>query len=83
MSNKISRMSNYSKSEFSMPSHPLNTFKKQKHCQNKPKFNSIYSKNNSPKTKDVGYVINLNEYKSIRTDWIEFFVKRSNLNYEI
>ena len=35
--------------------------------KNEPKFNSVYSRNNLPKTKDGVYVINLDDFKSIGT----------------
>ena len=48
----------------------LTDFKKQKCYQNQPKFNGVYSRNNSAKIKDGAYVINLDECKSIGTLWI-------------
>ena len=32
-----------------MPPHPLTDFEIQKHYQNEPKFNGVYSRNNLPK----------------------------------
>ena len=32
-----------------MPSHFLTNFEIQKYCQNEPKFNGVYSRNNIPK----------------------------------
>ena len=32
--------------------HPLNNFETQKYYQNEPRFNDVYSRNNSPKIKD-------------------------------
>ena len=55
-----------------MPSHPLTNLEIQKHYQNEPKFNGVYSRNKLPKIKDGAYVINLDEYKSIETHWIYF-----------
>ena len=49
-----------------MPHNPLIDFEIQKYYQNEPKYNSMYSRNNLPKIKDGAYVINLDEYKSIR-----------------
>ena len=46
--------------------HPLSNFEIQKDYQNELKFNGVYSRNNSPKIKDGAYVINLDEYRSIR-----------------
>ena len=34
-----------------MVPHPSTNFKIQMHYQNKPKFNAVYSRNNSPKIK--------------------------------
>ena len=45
--------------------HPLINFEIQKYHQNEPKFNGVYSRNDLPKMKDMAYVINLDEYKSI------------------
>ena len=49
--------------------------------QNKLKFDSVYSRNNSPKVKDGAYVINLHEYKSIGTHWIALYVNGNNATY--
>ena len=41
--------------------------------QNEPKSNDVYSGNWLPKIKDGAYVINLDEYKSIGTQWIALY----------
>ena len=64
-----------------MTLHPLTNFKTQKYHQNEPKFNGIYSRKNLPKVKDAEYVINLDEYKSIETHWIVFYVNCDNVTY--
>ena len=46
-----------------------------------PKFNGVYSRNNLSKIKDNAYVINLDEYKSIRTHCIALFVNDNNGTY--
>ena len=38
-----------------MAPHPSASFKIQKYCQNKPKFNGVYSKNNLSKIKEREY----------------------------
>ena len=53
-------------------------FEIKKYYQNKPKFNGVYSRNNSPKIKDEVYVINLDEDKSIATHWIALYVNGNN-----
>ena len=57
-----------------MPLHPLPNFEIQNYCQNKTKLNGVYSKNILPKIKDGTYVINLDEFKSIRTHLIALYV---------
>ena len=50
----------------------------QKSYQNELKFIGVYSRNNLPKIKDGAYVINLEEYESIRTHWIALYVNNNN-----
>ena len=58
--------------------HPLNNFEIQKYYQNEPKFNGVYSRNNTTKRKDGAYAINLDEYKSIGTHWIVLYINGNN-----
>ena len=60
---------------------PLTNFEIQKHYQNKPKFNDVYSRKNLPKIRDGTYVINLDGFKSIGTHWITLQVNCSNIIY--
>ena len=62
-----------------MPPNPLTNFEMQKYYQNKPKFNSVYSRNNLPKIKDAAY-INLDEHESIGTHWITLYVNSGNVS---
>ena len=62
-----------------MPSHSLINFKIQNYYQSKPKFNRVFSRNNLSKIKDREYVINLDEYESIRTHWIALYVNAGNV----
>ena len=48
----------------------LTNFEIQKYYQNEPKFNGVYSRNNSPKLKDGAYIINPDEFRLIGTHWI-------------
>ena len=59
----------------------LTNFEIQKYYQNQPKFNGVYSRNNSAKIKDGAYVINLDECKSIGTLWIAWYVNGNNGSY--
>ena len=61
-----------------MPTHPLTNFEIQTYYQNEPKFNGVYSRNSFPKIKDVVYVINLDDHKSIEIYQIAFYVSCNN-----
>ena len=63
-----------------MPPHPLTNFDIQKHYQNKPRFNGVYSGDNLPKTNDGAYVINLDKYSDIGTHWVALYVN-NNVTY--
>ena len=58
--------------------HPLTNFEIQKYYQNEPKFNGVYSRNNLPKIKYGAYVINLDDFKAIRTQWIALYMNGYN-----
>ena len=59
-----------------LPFHPLTNFEISEYYKNDPKFNGVYSRDNLPKTiKKGAYVINLDEYTDISTNWIALFVK--------
>ena len=63
-----------------MPPHPLTNFEIQKHYQNEPRFNGVFSRNNLPlKIRDGSYVINLDEYADAGTHWITLFCNRTKL----
>ena len=64
-----------------MPPHPLTNFDIQKYCQNEPRFNVVYPGDNLPKIKDVPYVINLDEYSDIGTEWIVLYVLNNNFTF--
>ena len=63
---------------FLMQPHPLTNFEIQKYHQNKAKFNGVYSRNNLRKIKDGANVINLDEFESVGTHWIAFYVNANN-----
>ena len=69
------------KKGFLMPPHPLTNFDVQKHYQNKPTFNDVYSRENLPKIKDGTYVINLDEYSDIGTHWVDLYVSNNDVTY--
>ena len=63
-----------------MPPHPLTNFETQKYCQNEPRFNGIYSRDNLQEIKDGEYIINLDEYSDIGTRWVASYVQ-NNVTY--
>ena len=59
---------------FLMLPHPLTNFKIQKYYKNEPRFNGVFSRNNLfKKIKDRAYIINLDEYADVGTDWSALF----------
>ena len=63
-----------------IPPHPLTNFEIKEYYENKPRFNGLYSRDNSSKTiKSGAYVINLDEYADVGTHWIAFCVKKMKL----
>ena len=64
-----------------MPPHPLINFEIQNYCENEPKFNGVYSRNNLSKMKDGAYIINIDEDESLGTHWIGLYVNVKNVTY--
>ena len=64
-----------------MPPHPLTNSEIHKYYANEPKFNGIYLRNNLSKIKDGAYIINLDEYESIKTNWIALYVNCKKVTY--
>ena len=63
-----------------MQPHPLTNFEIQKYYENEPRFNGVFSRDNSPKKiKDGAYVINLDEHADTGTHWIALFCKKTKL----
>ena len=50
-----------------------------RYYQSKAKFDVVYSRKNLPKIKNGTYVISLDEYKSIETNWIALHVNNANV----
>ena len=53
----------------------------QKYYDNKSKFNRVYSRINLFKIKYLAYIINPDEYESVRTHWIALYVNDNNVTY--
>ena len=64
-----------------MPPHPLTNFEIQKHYQNEPRFNGVFSRDNLPKIKDGAYKINLDEYSDVGTHWVNAHVNNDDVIY--
>ena len=67
--------------------HPLANFEIQVYCQNEPRFNGVYSRDNlserssTEKIKNGAYVINLDEYSDIGTHWTALYVNNKTVTY--
>ena len=65
-----------------MPPYPLTSFETKTYYKDEPRFNGVYSCDNSPKTvKDGAYVLNLHEYANIGTYWIALHVLGNDATY--
>ena len=63
--------------------HPLTNFQIQKYYQNEPRFNGVYSRDNLPNNiKDMGSVINLDEYSDIGTHWIALYALNNVIYFD-
>ena len=71
-----------SRTGFLMPSHPLTNFDIQRYCQDEPRFNGVYSRDNLPnKLQYEVYVTNLDEYVDVGTHLIYLYVNDNNGTY--
>ena len=65
-----------------IPPNPLTNFEIQKYYEHKTRFNGVYSRNNLPdKIKDGAYMIYLDGYSDIGTDWIALYVNAETVTY--
>ena len=65
-----------------MMPHNLTNFEIQKYCENKSRFNGVYSRDNLPnKIKDGAYVINLDEHVDVGTHGIALFCNKNKIVY--
>ena len=61
-----------------LPAHPLTNFEIQEYCQQEPRFNEVFSRDNLPNIiKNGAYVINLDEYHDIGTHWVALYVNNT------
>ena len=64
-----------------IPPHPLTNFEIPKYCENEPRFNGVYSRDNLSRVKDGAYVVNLDEYSDIGTHWVALYINNNDVNY--
>ena len=65
-----------------LPPHPLTNFEIQEYYQNEPKFNGVFSRDDLGSTvKNGAYVINLDEYHDIETQWVALYVNNKTVTY--
>ena len=78
----VIKAGNEIKIEFLMWPYLLTYLKIQRYFQNKPKFKGVYSQKNLPNTvKDRAYIVNLEEYKSLRTHWKALYANGNSVTY--
>ena len=64
--------------------HPLTNFEIQEYCQNEPRFNGVFSRDNLPNSiKNGPYVIDLDEYHDIGTHWVALYVNNKIVTYGV
>ena len=62
--------------------HPLTNFEIQEYYQIEPRFNGVFSRDNLPNTiKNGAYVIYLDEYRDIGTQWVALYVNNKTITY--
>ena len=62
--------------------HPLTNFEIPKYYQNEPRFNGVYLRDNLyVEIKDGVYIINLDEYSDIGTQWVALYVRKNDVSY--
>ena len=64
--------------------YPLPNFEIQKCYQNEPIFIGVYSRDNlqvKDKVKDMVFVVNLDKYSDIGTNWIDLYTLSNNVTY--
>ena len=55
----------------------MTNFEIKDYYENELRFNGVYSRDNLPKTiKNGAYVINLDKYADVGTNWIALYVKK-------
>ena len=65
-----------------IPPHALTNFEIKEYCENESRFNGVYSRDNLPKTiKEGVYLVNLDEYADVGTQWIVLYVKNNEVIY--
>ena len=66
-----------------LPAHPLTNFEIQEYYQNEPRFNGVFSRDNlsNNNIKNGAYVINLDEYHNIVTQWVALCVNNKIVTY--
>ena len=57
---------------------PFNKLWNTKHYNNESRFNGVCSRDNLPKIKDGGSVINLDDYSDIGSHWVALHVQNNN-----
>ena len=71
----------YINKTFFNPLNPLNNIEITNYFNDEPIFNGVFSRNNLPRIKDGGYVINLDDKNSNAAHWVSLFIDRNTTVY--
>ena len=71
----------YINKAFFNPLNPLNNIEITNYFNDEPIFNGVFSRNNLPRIKDGGYVINLDDKNSNAAHWVSLFIDRNTTVY--
>jgi len=64
------------------PPHPLTNFEIEKYYEKEPQFQGVFSRNSLPtRSKDGGYVVNLDDLGKPGTHWVAIFIQKKNAVY--
>ena len=63
--------------------HSLTNIERQKHCQNKSRFNEVYSRDNLLRNiKERAYVITLDKYFDFGTHWVGLYISNDAIYFD-
>ena len=61
--------------------HPLTNFEIWKFYKNESRFNGVYSRDNLIEIKDLAYIVYLDKFSDIGTDWVALYIHNTDVIY--